>query len=47
MALWVHGLLLNGTDVVNLEQCTKILEYLYCHEVEVVEYFELLGMTVR
>ena len=36
--------LLNGSGVVNAEQWTKNFECLYCHEVEVVEYFELLDM---
>ena len=37
--------LLNGSDVVNVEQWTKNVECLCCHEVEAVEYFELLDMT--
>ena len=36
--------LLNGTDEVNVEQRTKNVEGLCCHEVKAPEYFELLSM---
>ena len=36
--------LLNGTDMVNVENSTRNKECLCCHEVKAVEYFELLGV---
>ena len=39
--------LLSGTDEVNVEQWTKNVERLCCHEVKALEYFELLSMRYR
>ena len=36
--------LLNGTDMVNVENWTRNKECLCCHEVKALEYFELLGV---
>ena len=36
--------LLNGPDVVNVEQWTKNVDCFCCHHVEAAEYFKLLDM---
>ena len=39
-----NNALLNGTDVLNVEQRTKDFKGLCCRKVEAIKYFELLGM---